>query len=94
MTFEEADKIVHPVETQWHYPIFTKYGFVPLTKEGIGFVRNYKYEHPTLKHFVSTTTGYNSDYWRHMKDKDSLQEISAGFWAALEPYLEKLINIK
>lgn len=41
----EADKIVHKVEEEWHYPIFTNYGYEPIEKEGIGFVRHYNYVH-------------------------------------------------
>ena len=41
----EADKVVHPVEKQWHYKYMTKYGYVADTKEGIGFSRSYNYHY-------------------------------------------------
>ena len=82
--FNEADKRIHPVETQWHYPIMTKYGFVPVTKTGIGFVRSYKYEHPTTKHVITCNTGYHADYWEDSYNK------CCPLWKELEPYLERL----
>lgn len=80
----DADKKVHPVEDQWHYPILTKFGFIPLDKTGIGFVRSYRYEHPESKHTIVTTTGYSSDHWSDKTAGDS------GYWADLEPHLKKL----
>lgn len=81
--FERADKKVHPVESQWHYPILTKYGFQPLTKEAVGFVRSYEYD-DTSGHKIKCTTGVNSDYWEDPKTKKS------GYWSDLEPYLKTL----
>lgn len=88
MDFEAANKVVHLVEDQWHYPIMTKHGYVADTKEGIGFVRSYNYTHPTTKHSVTVTTGCNSDYW---KDNESGK---GGFWGSLEPHLEALTSFE
>lgn len=82
--FIDADKHVHPVELQWHYPILTKYGYVPITKTGIGFVRRYTYENPVTKRTILVATGASSDYW---EDGDDY-----GYWRALEPHLEKLVT--
>lgn len=80
-SFNAADKVVHPVEKEWHYPIFTKYGYEAITKEGIGFVRSFIYVHPISGNKVTYTTGYNSDYWN--------AKNAFGYWADLEPYLQK-----
>jgi hypothetical protein len=84
MDINEADKKVHPVETQWHHPIMTKYGYVPDTKEAVGFVRSYTYTHPGTGHSVIATTGYSADYWNDMASKKS------GYWRELEPHLLSL----
>lgn len=84
--FNRANERVHPVETQWHYPIMTKHGFVPETKEGIGFVRNYVYVHPTLGCRIRCNTGCNADYWRDES------KSGGGYWLELEPYLVKLVG--
>ena len=82
-SFEEGNKKVHPVETQWHYPVMTKHGFEPVTKEGVGFVRSYVYEHPTTGQKIKVTTGYNIDHWEDVKTK------KGGLWNDLESYLQK-----
>ena len=78
--FNEANKIVHPVETQWHYPIMTKYGYVPVTLTGIGFVRSYEYTHPETGRSIKVSTGVNADYW---EDGGAF-----GYWRDLEPHLQ------
>jgi len=60
--FNKANQAVHPVETQWHYKMLTDAGFVPETKEGIGFVRSYTYHHSDGR-TITTTTGSSCDYW-------------------------------
>ena len=81
-SFNKADKRVHKVEEEWHYPIFIKYGYEPIEKKGIGFVRSYNYVHKERGNKVKWTTGYSRDYW----------EGSGGYglWADLEPFLQKL----
>lgn len=81
--FNEANKKVHAVEDQWHYPILTKFGFVPREKTGVGFVRSYNYDHPS-GNVIRCTTGASADYWSHEGVPGT------GFWAGLEPYVEKL----
>jgi len=61
--FNTANKVIHPVQTQWHYPIMTKYGYVAITKEDVGFVRRYIYQHPVTGHKMSAHTGANGDYF-------------------------------
>ncbi len=61
--FDEANKVVHSVTTQWHYPILINAGFVAETKEAVGFVRSYVYRHADGR-VVTCTTGYSADYWR------------------------------
>lgn len=81
--FNEANKVVHPVETQWHYPILTKYGFNPVTKEGIGFVRGYEYKHSDGR-IISANSDGNADYW----NSKGFPKDATGFWADLEPFLK------
>lgn len=83
--FEKANQAVHPVEKQWHYPIMTKHGYVPDTKEGIGFVRAYHYTHPETKHTMKVVTGASADYW-----EDNAHANGFGYWADLDPHLTKL----
>jgi len=80
--FDEADKKVHPVEGEWHYPILTKYGFMPVTKVGIGFVRSYLYTKGD--HQIRVNTGVNADYW------NDLTNPTFGYWSDLEPFLKTL----
>lgn len=82
MDFNEANKAVHPVETQWHYKILTKYGFTPITKEGIGFVRNYEYKKG--EHRIMCTTGASADYWK------DLSNSGGGYWSSLESHIKNL----
>lgn len=82
MNFTEANKIVHKVEDQWHYPILTKYGFVPVTLTSVGFVRSYTYTKGELA--IVCNTGVNADYWIN-KAANKL-----GYWSDLEPHLKQL----
>lgn len=81
---QEIDNVIHPVENQWHYHIMMVYGYVPLTKQGIGLVRSYAYEHPTTKHQIIITTGSSSDYWA---DKTNNTQ---GYWAELTNHLASI----
>jgi len=80
MSLAIADQKVHPVESQWHYPILTEFGYEPLDKEGVGLVRSYKYQKGD--HVITVTTGANADYWE--------ANDGFGYWADLKPYLQKL----
>jgi len=82
MDFQTANQKVHKVEDQWHFPHLAAHGFVALTKEAVGFVRNYHYEKDGLK--ITCVTGVSGDYW-------SCSELaSSGYWADLEPFLKGL----
>ena len=50
------------VEEEWHYKIFTKYGFKPITKEQSGFVRQYSYTNDEGFH-LEGRTGASADYF-------------------------------
>ena len=80
--FDEANKKVHPVETQWHYKTLTDAGFEPETKEATGFVRKYKYKHPDGREII-VSTGASSDYWEDPKTK------KGGYWGELEKYVSQ-----
>jgi len=80
--FAEADKKVHKVESEWHFPIMTKFGYKADTLEGIGFVRSYKYTHPVTSNKVTVATGVHADYFD--------APDGHGYWADLEPYLKKI----
>lgn len=81
--WEEGWKMEHNVEDEWHYDILTKYGFEPINKTGIGFVRSYKYKNKD-GHEISAHCGASSDYWRDESEDKS------GYWASLEPHLKKI----
>jgi len=85
--FNEANKKVHPVETQWHYKIAIKYGYVALTKEQEGFVRTYHYRHPETGHEFFASTGSSADYF-NSKDSQG-KENGFGYWGELEKFLDK-----
>jgi len=75
MNFEEANKVVHKVEDQWHYSIMMEKGFEAITKEQVGFIRRYKYV--KNDHEVVCITGASSDRWEDNKG-------NYGFWSSLE----------
>jgi hypothetical protein len=79
MIFEEANKVIHPVETQWHYKMMIDVGFTPETKEQIGFVRRYKYTKGD--HVINVSTGVNSDYWVDETTGDR------GYWSTLKSHI-------
>ncbi len=79
-----ADKIEHPVETQWHHDIMTAHGFKPITKTGIGFARHYDYENEH-GHKIRASTGINADHWQDLTNKGKM-----GYWRELEPHLKSL----
>lgn len=83
--FNKADGVLHPVETQWHYPIMTDAGYEAETKEQTGFVRCYYYCHPKTGRRFRINTGVNSDYWTDVETNQF------GYWSALEKHLN-LIN--
>lgn len=75
MSMKEANKVIHPVETEWHYPTMMKYGFEAVTKSGTGLVRSYYYRKDN--HLVRVTTGFNSDHWSDNRG-------GQGLWGDLE----------
>lgn len=81
--FNEANKTVHPVTTQWHYPIMIAAGFETKTPSGVGFSRSYTYEHPSGRVIV-VTTGVNADYWNDQTTG------KFGYWSALEPHVKSM----
>ena len=87
LSFEKANEKVHLVEDQWHYKYMIKYGFVPVTKTGVGFVRSYIYERPDGEK-ITCTTGYSADYWSVTEGTPSTQKKN--YWANLEPHLKTL----
>lgn len=86
-TFQSANEKVHPVETQWHYAILTRHGFTPVTREATGFVRSYRYVHPSGLEIVCTT-GVNRDYWTNPNGADVSAPGTS--WSKLEPYIVSL----
>ena len=82
MTFAEANKTIHPVETQWHYKMMVDSGFAPLDKEKEGFVRSYRYSKGDR--IIQCTTGSSRDYWSDAKTGEY------GLWGDLEDHLEKI----
>ncbi len=81
MEFAEANKRVHPVETQWHHKVLTPLGFVADTKEGIGFVRQYWYTGPNGCR-VKCCTGASADYWES-------DNGGKGYWGTLEAWAKQ-----
>lgn len=82
MTVPHPNDTVHPVQSQWHYELMTKHGFVAETKQAVGFVRRYKYVHPNGR-TVTVTTGASRDYWESSTSP-------GGLWSTLEPWLNTL----
>lgn len=60
------DDIVHPVATQWHYPIMIKYGYIPDTLEAKGMVRSYQYTHQDTGRKLILDTGAHCDWWKDL----------------------------
>ena len=82
--FNDANQTVHPVETQWHFPILTKYGFTPTVLSQVGFVRKYSYKHPDTDVVVTCNTGASADYW-------SSTAGGHGYWSDLEGHAKSLV---
>lgn len=80
----EADKVVHPVEKQWHYEIMTAAGYEAVTKEQTGFVRCYHYEHPKTGRCFKLNTGISADYWTDVETK------KFGLWDDLKGHLSAI----
>jgi hypothetical protein len=83
MSFSEANKKVHKVEEQWHYRTMISYGFTPIDKEGIGFVRSYRYSKGDR--IITCNTGASADYWKDETTRDG------GFWASLKEHVSKIV---
>lgn len=83
MNFDEADQVVHQIETQWHYETMVKYGYTPDKTEAKGLVRSWLYTHNDTGHQVRVSTGVSSDHWRDMETDEG------GYWAGLEPHLAR-----
>jgi len=82
MNFQTANKKVHKVEDQWHYPLLIAAGFSAATKEAEGFVRKYVYEKDGRQ--IVCSTGVSSDYWTDNATG------KGGYWSDLEPFLKGL----
>lgn len=80
--FNKANEVMHPIETQWHYPIMIEHGYKSETPPQKGFVRSYQYEHPETGRVIDVTTGSSADYWN---DRTSGE---FGYWSDLEPHLK------
>ncbi len=90
MTFDEADKVVHKVENEWHYLILIRYGFTAETKEGVGFVRSYIYVHPK-GYRIQYNHGIYADYWGVLEPRPThVPPPTDIWWSHLEPYLQSL----
>ena len=61
--FNEVNQHIHKVEDHWSYKTMIKFGFTPINKEGIGFVRSFTYIKDD--HKITCTTGYSSDHWKN-----------------------------
>lgn len=83
---EAADKVIHPVEKQWHFELMTKHGFKPETKEVTGLVRSYTYNDNKGTKIV-VTTGYHTDRW---EDKTNGKW---GYWSTLKDHINHLMMI-
>jgi len=82
MSYEEANKTIHQVETQWHYKMMIDSGFTPLDKEKEGFVRSYRYSKGDR--IIECTAGSSRDYWNDRTSGES------GLWGDLKRHLEKI----
>lgn len=80
--FDEANKVVHKVEGQWHYKRMVTHGFKPETKTAVGFVRRYIYKKG--EHTIACSTGARADHWRNEITGDS------GYHYSLEKHLKTL----
>ena len=87
--FEEANRIVHRVEDEWHYPILTRHGYVPQQSSQVGFVRFYDYTGPD-GHTIVAGTGYHQDYWNtpDIRWPEGMRTVKDMLWSELEAYLE------
>ena len=83
----EANKTIHSVESQWHYDLMKKYGFVPIDKEQTGLVRSYLYEHSETGYKIECKTGVNADYFLDLSGKIYTEN---NYYGQLEEHLKSI----
>jgi len=81
ITFDDADMVAHPVQTQWHHDMMIAAGFSVKTPSAVGLVRSYEYVRND--HVIHCVTGATCDYWRDNKGH-------GGYWGTLEAFLKDL----
>lgn len=64
--FTEAEKEVHRVEDEWHFPVLTLFNFQPIEKQTVGRIRVYHYKNET-QNIIKAAFSYGAFYW---KDKE------------------------
>lgn len=93
MDFETANKVMHPVEKEWHYPVLARYGYTSPTPPQEGFVRAYFYNHPKGR-IIRVNTGVSCDYWEDLTPEamppSNYNGRRLALWGELEPYLQKI----
>jgi hypothetical protein len=77
--FNAANKVMHPVATQWHYDTMTNAGFTAVDTEGVGFVRSYRYTKGN--HCITVSTGFSADHW--VDDTSGAR----GYWGTLAAHV-------
>jgi hypothetical protein len=77
--FNAANKVMHPVATQWHYDTMTNAGFTAVDREAVGLVRSYRYQKGD--HYITVSTGFSSDHW--YDDTTGAR----GYWGSLATHL-------
>lgn len=85
MNFDEANKVEHPVEKQWHYATLRQAGFEAVTKSATGLVRSYTYTHGDGRE-IKCVTGVHGDYWMDTKTGES------GYWSNLADHVYKVAH--
>lgn len=80
--FDEANQVVHPVTTQWHYNTMINAGFTAVDNEATGLVRSYRYQKGDRR--ITVTTGYSADHW--VDDTAGAR----GYWGSLATHLLSL----
>ena len=80
--FIKANQTVHKVEDHWSYEDLIKFGFRPVNKTAMGFVRTYKYVNKDGAE-IEATTGSSGDYWR-----DNTHG-GGGWWSSMLSHLRE-----
>lgn len=86
-SFEEADRVAHPVDKEWCYDVLTARGFTAENREDVGFVRKYVFWHPDGRG-IRWRVGVNANYFEFWNPCEG-HWVPGGYWNDLIEHLDR-----